>query len=72
MKKNIHKPYVKFKGWIREHGMTYATIAEFLGISRTTVALKINGQSDFLLSEIQALKNECKVKVNFSDGFHGL
>lgn len=58
MKKNTHKPYSKFKGWLRENGLTYSDVANFLGINQATVALKINGNSDFLLSEVQALKDK--------------
>lgn len=54
----IHKPYTKFKGWLRSNELTYKDIAELLGISVATVSAKINGKSDFLLSEIQAIKKE--------------
>ncbi len=64
MKKQSHKPYTKFKGWLRENGLTYADIASFLGINQTTVALKINGESDFLLCEIQALKQHYNLDSN--------
>lgn len=56
MTKAIHKPYDKFKGWLRENKLTYSDIADFLGINVSTVSQKINGQSDFLLSEINAMK----------------
>ncbi len=56
MKKVIHNPYSKFKGWLRENDLTYKDVAEFLGLSVVTVTAKINGQSDFLLSEIGALQ----------------
>lgn len=58
MKPRTHRPYLKFKGWLRENNLTYSDVAALLGINQATVALKINGYSDFLLSEIQALKNE--------------
>lgn len=64
MKKMIHKPYARFKGWIRENGLTYADIAKFLGLNESTVSLKINGSSDFLLSEIQALKSRFNLDSN--------
>lgn len=64
MKKIIHKPYARFKGWIRENGLTYADIATFLGLNEATVSLKINGQSDFSLSEVQALKSHYKLNSN--------
>lgn len=64
MKRKTHKPYAKFKGWIRENGLTYADIARFLGLNTATVAQKINGGSDFLLSEIQALKQHYGLSSN--------
>lgn len=54
----IHKPYNKFKGWLRENGITYSEIAEVLGISVVTVSAKINGTSDFLLTEILLLEKK--------------
>lgn len=57
----IHKPYNKFKGWLRTNGMTYRDLAELLGLSVATVSAKINGKSDFLLSEIESIKNKYKI-----------
>ena len=56
--KSIHKPYKKFKGWLKSNELTYKEISEVLGISVATVSAKINGQSDFLLSEIQIIKRK--------------
>lgn len=64
MANKIHKPYLRFKGWIRENGLTYSDIAEFLGITTTALSFKINGKSDFSLSEIQALKNKYNLDNN--------
>lgn len=46
-----HEPYQKFKGFMREKGLTYADVAALLGVTTTTVSFKVNGQSDFTLSE---------------------
>lgn len=54
--KLIHKPYIKFKGWLRGNGLTYKDVGELLGLSVATVSAKINGQSDFLLAEIKLLR----------------
>ncbi len=54
----VHKPYVKFKGWLKSNMLTYKDLGELLGLSTATVSAKINGQSDFLLSEIQAIKRK--------------
>ena len=63
-RKKIHPPYTKFKGWMRENGITYSDIAVFLGVAPSTVCLKVNGSSDFLLSEIQLLKNKYNLDNN--------
>lgn len=54
--KNIHSPYTKFKGWLRSNSLTYKDVGELLGLSVATVSSKINGKSDFLLSEVQTIK----------------
>ena len=56
-KRKVHMPYNRFKVWLKDNGLTYATISELLGITPTSVMLKINGQSDFLLSEVQLIKS---------------
>lgn len=58
----IHKPYKKFKGWLRENGLIYKDIADLLGLSVATVFAKINGQSDFLLSEVKIIKRTYNLK----------
>lgn len=58
--KRVHPPYDKFKGFLTEKGLTYRDVAEVLGISVTSVGAKINGSSDFLLSEAQAIKRKYK------------
>lgn len=54
--KSIHIPYEKFKRWLGGNGLTYKDVAQLLGLSIATVSSKINGQSDFSLSEIQMIK----------------
>lgn len=56
MQKKLHEPYANFKLWIRENNLNYNKIGEFLGLSAVAVCRKINGQSDFTLSEVNALK----------------
>lgn len=55
MKKMIHKPYDKFRGFLRENRLTYEDVAKALGISTVSVGTKINGKSDFYLKEIQTI-----------------
>lgn len=57
----MHKPYNKFKGWLTENGKTYKDVGELLGVSVTTVFNKINGKSDFLLSEVLRLEEEYNI-----------
>ena len=52
-KKLIHEPYNKLKGFMRENGIIYSHIAELLGVTPTTVSQKVNGQSDFTVSEAE-------------------
>lgn len=55
--KKIHPPYNRFKIWLKDNNITYSVIAELLGITPTSVMNKINGRSDFLLSETQLIKS---------------
>lgn len=54
-KKLIHEPYNKLKGFMRENGIIYSHIAELLGVTPTTVSQKVNGQSDFTVSEAELI-----------------
>ncbi len=58
MKKEMHKPYNKLKGFLREHMITYGEIAKTLGITESAVANKLNGRSDFYLREIEILLDQ--------------
>lgn len=60
-RKKIHPPYNRFKVWLKDNAITYSTIATLLGITPTSVMNKINGQSDFLLSETQLIKSEYRL-----------
>ena len=53
--KSFHSPYNKLKGALREHELTYLDVAKTLGISETAVGFKINGKSDFYISEVEIL-----------------
>ncbi len=52
----VHAPYNRFKTWLKDNGLTYQDIGKLLGRSEIAISYKINGQSDFLLSEVQVLK----------------
>lgn len=53
-----HKPYAKFKGKLRELGLTYADIAQTLKKSETTISQKVNGYSDFSISEVELIEEK--------------
>ena len=55
MAKKKHAPYCKLKGLLREKGETYESIAQLLELSVPSVTRKINGESDFYLTEAEAL-----------------
>lgn len=55
MRRKFHKPYEKLKIVLRENNITYAEIAKELGVSESSVSQKINGVSDFYLSEVDIL-----------------
>ena len=57
MKAKLHQPYNKLKGAIREKELTYADVAQILGISKATLCRKINGESDFYMSEAEKLES---------------
>jgi hypothetical protein len=54
-KKQIHEPYMKLKGFMRENDLILDDIATLLGLQIGTVSQKINGNSDFLISEVDKI-----------------
>lgn len=52
----LHEPYNKLKGALREREMTYNDVSQILQISKATLCRKINGESDFYLSEAEQLE----------------
>lgn len=53
----VHKPYQKLKGFFCEKGLTYGHVGCLLGVTATTISQKMNGYSDFYLSEFQKIKD---------------
>ena len=62
--KSIHKPYNKFKGKLREKELTYRDLAGILGISEVSVNHKINGTSDFFISEAKTIEQAYGISVS--------
>ena len=52
----IHKPYNVLQGYMRQNGITVRDLAELIGVTPTTISFKINGKSDFTLSEVDRIK----------------
>lgn len=57
IKRLKHPPYVKLKGFMREKGITYKDLAGLLGVTTSTVSMKINGKSDFYLKETKLIRD---------------
>lgn len=63
-KRRVHKPYNKLKGALRERGLTYSDVSKLLNISETAVGFKINGASDFYISEFIAMQKAYKIETD--------
>lgn len=57
-RKKVHEPYNKFKGFAREKGITYEDIGKLIGVTPSTVSMKVNGYSDFYLSEQKLINKQ--------------
>ena len=65
--KQKHKPYNRLKGKLREKGMSYNDISALLQITPTAVSQKINGKSDFLLSQAMQVEELTGLEIkNFT------
>ncbi|HBT65637.1 MAG TPA: transcriptional regulator [Ruminococcaceae bacterium] len=56
MKKLKHKPYTQFKSMLHERKIGYGELSNLLGVSVSAVGRKVNGRSDFLISEIARIE----------------
>lgn len=52
MNMKTHEPYRKLKGELKSRELCYTDIAALLNISSTAVSHKINGKSDFYISQV--------------------
>lgn len=55
MNNSKHAPYIAFRLAIAGLGLTLKDVADVIDVTETTLSKKINGGSDFYLSEIQAI-----------------
>ncbi len=65
IKARIHAPYNKLKGILREKEITYADLAEDISSTETTISHKINGISDFYLSEVIEISRKRGISSDF-------
>ena len=63
MKNRVHAPYVALKRALAGAGVTYKMVAELIEVSETTVQLKINGYSDFYISEQKKICEKWDIPV---------
>lgn len=63
--KLLHSPYNKLKGFMREKEIVYSEMANLIGVTPTTISQKINGQSDFSLSEAELIKKLTELVMIF-------
>lgn len=63
-RRKIHSPYNRLKGILKEKGITYGDVAKILNISETAVSYKINGLSDFYISQVDILQKHYGFNLN--------
>ena len=49
-------PELIFKGWMAAHNISQRELAEFLGVSYTTINKKVNGKEDFSMAQARAIR----------------
>ena len=64
MSKKKHAPYIAFKRAIAGKGLTYKDVAKVIGVTESTLMLKINGKSDFYLSEQRTICSTFDIDQN--------
>mgnify|MGYP000888374388 FL=1 len=57
MKGTKHRPYNQLKAELRSRKISNHELGKMLGISVSSVSNKINGKSDFLISEIARIES---------------
>lgn len=53
-----------FKGWLVTNGIKQQEIANLLGLSLTIVNAKLNGKSEFTVSQVRILCRHYKLDAN--------
>lgn len=65
----LHKPYETFKRTLSIMGLRYEDVAKAIGSTAATVQLKVDGYSDFYISEQRAISEQFGIgaEVFFAD-----
>ena len=50
-------------GYLKTKQIKQEQVAKFLGIGRTTLNRKLNGQSDFRISEVKAIHKQFNIPI---------
>lgn len=50
-----HEPYIRLKAALRDKGISYADVGHIINESRRAIFKKINGKTDFTLTEFIAI-----------------
>lgn len=58
-----HPPYTAFKRAIAGKGLTLRDVAATIGVTESTLSQKINGSSDFFVTEIEAICKTFELNV---------
>lgn len=53
----------KFKSYLDENDITYADVANLLGVTRSTVSEKMNGNAEFKLDELRKIAIQYQISV---------
>lgn len=59
-----HAPYTKLKRTLAADGITYKDVARVIQTTEATVMCKINGSSDFYLSEMVTICSAFNIDFN--------
>lgn len=70
--KEKHPPYNGLKAFLKLHGIKQKEVAEFIGVTNSTLSEKINGKLDFTFQEVLKICNKyrslgCQVSVFLAD-----
>lgn len=65
-----HKPYTEFKCFLASRDISYADLGRLLNVTAATIKMKIEGDSDFYLSEQEKICKMFGLHPNIFFGNH--